>query len=441
MPVRNGMESPIDISVYYTLSSPTKSSLSESVDRTIDDSNLFPIFSNFGRQNFTVACIAPETNNSVGAVQNGNTNVESESASVEEADKPYSTSLLSTPKGPSQTEAVGEAVQHLNGNANSAWQDHTSHPMPARYSRLSKEQLPPQSYKLVFKHLQPLSEDPNGTHQCLYAIRDNSICRRSFSLKREAKDHVFEAHFKKNTKFECCGRLFTEEKYIWQHIGIDPFIDFSARSTLRRLASTTSDSTLDSTVDSNLSFPIFSDFGQNNSVAFDFNLATQCLGVEISKGEAVQKVNTNAIQEDGQRTSLSHAMPEARIVERAVQLCNINAENSAQDYISHPTHTRYCRLRKKQLPPNSYDLFFKHIHPLSDDPDGAHQCLYAICENSICRWSFGLKSEAKDHVAEHHFKKNTKFECMGDYSQKRATYDSICLGLMGFLLYRNLIEQ
>ncbi|KIJ25612.1 hypothetical protein M422DRAFT_273428 [Sphaerobolus stellatus SS14] len=339
----NGMESPIDISVYYTLSSPTKSSLSESVDRTIDDSNLFPIFSNFGRQNFTVACIAPETNNSVGAVQNGNTNVESESASVEEADKPYSTSLLSAPKSPSQTEALGEAVQHLNGNANSAWQDHTSHPIPARYSRPSKEQFPPQSYKLVFKHLQPLSEDPNGTPQCLYAIRDNSICRRSFSLKREAKDHVIEAHFKKKTKFECCHKLtvtstitdryYRDEYRLVYHepelerlptslsfllLWIDPFIDFGARSTLGRLASTTSDSTLDSTVDSNLSFPIFSDFGQNNSVAFDFNLATQCLGVEISKGEAVQKVNTNAIQEDGQRTSLSHAMPEARIVERAV---------------------------------------------------------------------------------------------------------------------------
>ncbi|KIJ45298.1 hypothetical protein M422DRAFT_30147 [Sphaerobolus stellatus SS14] len=112
-----------------------------------------------------------------------------------------------------EAEMAGKDVNNKNININSPQlQEHTSHPIPQapiRYSRLSKRQLPPHSYDLVNKHLRPFSNDPNGAHQCIYPIRNNSICRRSFSLKSEAKDHFAEDHFKKNTKFEChCWLVF-----------------------------------------------------------------------------------------------------------------------------------------------------------------------------------------------------------------------------------------
>ncbi|KIJ25740.1 hypothetical protein M422DRAFT_273261 [Sphaerobolus stellatus SS14] len=95
--------------------------------------------------------------------------------------------------------------QGLRIKDNPVWKTYTtSHPRSTRYSRLNKKQLPPHSYDLVHKHIQPVSEDPNGAHQCVYAIRENSICRRPFNLKSEAKDHVAEDHFKRNAKFECC---------------------------------------------------------------------------------------------------------------------------------------------------------------------------------------------------------------------------------------------
>ncbi|KIJ25614.1 hypothetical protein M422DRAFT_273430 [Sphaerobolus stellatus SS14] len=108
----------------------------------------------------------------------------------------------STPTSGIEQTADSESGQHHDIKANSA-QEHTAHPVPAHFVRSNKKQFPPHSYGLVHKHMQPLS-DPNSLYQCIYAIRENSICRRTFSPKSEVKDHVAEDYFKKNTKFECC---------------------------------------------------------------------------------------------------------------------------------------------------------------------------------------------------------------------------------------------
>ncbi|KIJ45297.1 hypothetical protein M422DRAFT_251476 [Sphaerobolus stellatus SS14] len=186
----------IDLSAFHTLAPATTG---ETLDRIIN-SNIPPIFPNLGRENNVSSDFIPSDTGDLGeAFQGVDLNIEPGA----------STSII-------KQSAEGKIKDK------SAWKKHTtSHPRstPNRYSRLSKKQLLPHSYNLVHKHIQPLSEDPNGAHQCVYAIRENSICRRSFNVESEAKDHVVKEHFKKNTKFECCcGGLFTKEKYVRDHI-------------------------------------------------------------------------------------------------------------------------------------------------------------------------------------------------------------------------------
>ncbi|KIJ45304.1 hypothetical protein M422DRAFT_251483 [Sphaerobolus stellatus SS14] len=182
----------------------------ETLDKIIS-LNISPIFSNLERENNVSFDFIPvETEGSGGAFQDVDLNIGLES--VETPEDKSATVCYLTPDSSASTSVIEQSAENaekfvrpLRIKDNSPWKKHTtSHPCSTRYSRLSKKQLPPHSYDLVHKYIQPVSEDPNGAHQCVYAIRENSICRRSFNLKSEAKDHVVEDHFKRNAKFECC---------------------------------------------------------------------------------------------------------------------------------------------------------------------------------------------------------------------------------------------
>ncbi|KIJ45302.1 hypothetical protein M422DRAFT_251481 [Sphaerobolus stellatus SS14] len=193
-----------DLTVYHTLAPTTTPG--ETLDKIIDP--ISPIFSHLGRENNVSFDFIPvDIGDSGETFQNVDLNIGLES--IETPEDKLATVCYLTPDSSASIEQSVEnmekSVQPLMIKNNPPWKKHTiSHPRSTRYSRLSKEQLPPHSYGLVHKHIQPVSEDPNGAHQCVYVIRENSICRRSFNLKSEAKAHVAEEHFKKNTKFECC---------------------------------------------------------------------------------------------------------------------------------------------------------------------------------------------------------------------------------------------
>ncbi|KIJ45305.1 hypothetical protein M422DRAFT_251484 [Sphaerobolus stellatus SS14] len=219
----SGMDPYIDSSDYNVLAPTT-----DPTDPTFDSigvvSNHCPMSPSVGHQNngnsfdFTITSLEVETGSEGEAVQNVNMNAESVEENIRATVLHSLVISDSTPtSGIEQTadSIMKESVQHHDIKADSA-QEHTAHPVPAHFFRLSKKQFPPHIYDLVHKHMQPLS-DPNSLYQCIYAIRENSICRRTFSPKSEVKDHVAEEYFKKNTKFECCcGRLFTKEKFVQQ---------------------------------------------------------------------------------------------------------------------------------------------------------------------------------------------------------------------------------
>ncbi|KIJ25615.1 hypothetical protein M422DRAFT_273431 [Sphaerobolus stellatus SS14] len=662
-----------DLTAHHTLTPTTTPG--ETLDEIID--SISPIFSNPGRENNVSFDFIPvNTGDSEGAFQNVDLNIGLES--VEKPEDKSATVCYLTPDSSASTSVIEQSVENTEKSVqplritdSPAWKKHTtSHPRCTRYSRLSKEQLPPHSYDLVHKHIQPVSEDPNGAHQCVYAIRENSICSRSFNLKSEAKAHVAEEHFKKNTKFEqskgtpgnkllrsvvrvkidpatiddtsvgvchahsplylsraaalsvgvldhvptytinrlCSSGLMTirsisqsikagdatlrlalgvesmslnpwAEPLKWSPKPItSPALNKIPTSCSRIRAPPTPSNPAYSLTKSSLSkLPAKSTTqmtqsdqrrrkkGDSAAIAVittreraekegwevqakwagcavvgvdprymgispvvaipkilrktrvderryrslgagvrmlatglaeiqrrkqEIFCTSMCIGSGMGtaaiyvnemknvptiqrpyrlsyprpapppttpgetpdkiidpiyiivayistepvtrttrdSGEGFQDVDLNIGLEsiekpEDKSATVCYLTPDSSASTSVIEQSAENTEKSVQPLrikdnpawkkhtTSHPRSTRHSRLSKKQPPPHSYDLVHKHIRPVSEDPNGAHQCVYAIRENSICRRSFILKSEAKDHVVEDHFKRSAKFEC------------------------------